>query len=162
MTAHGGPQTLGPALDICTSTQEQPLGTIVWGVAGKRYRYVQFLDAVAYTVGDVVTIASATDWKVTNDRSGGSAIARLEPVGVVFQTVVPTQNYYGYVQCAGIATVRVGSASVIAGDYLMPDASEDGEAEEATEGTDENIVGVALADIADNASGLVMLMIRGA
>jgi hypothetical protein len=42
------------------------------------------------------------------------------------------------------------------------DASEDGEADEGAAGTDENLVGIALATIADNATGRVMLTIRGA
>lgn len=162
MTQQSGPAMLGPALDVCTSTQELPLGEIRYGPAGKRYRYVKFVDAVTYAAGQVVTLASATTWDVTNDRSGGSALAGLQPVGVVFQSTVPTQNQYGFVQIAGIADVTIGSASVVAGDYLKPDSSEDGEAEEATAGTDENIVGIAMATIADNATGKVMLMIRGA
>jgi hypothetical protein len=161
-----GPNHLGVNLERCDATAQYPLGLVVEGRQGDgthaSYRYVQFLDAVAYVAGQVVTIASATTWAVSNDRSGGSALAGLMPVGVVFQTTVPTQNQYGWVQISGIANVTVGSASVIAGDYLKVDASEDGEADEGAAGTDENLVGIALATIADNATGRVMLTIRGA
>lgn len=158
-------KSLGVNLEACTSAPEHALGTVVEGVdaAGRaaRYRYVRFLDAVTYLAGHVVTIASATTWAVSNDRDGGSALAGLMPVGVVFQETPPTQNQYGWVQISGIATIIAGSASIAAGDYLKPDASEDGDTDEATAGTDENIVGVALAAIGDNASGLCMLTIRG-
>lgn len=161
-----GPDVAGINLERCDTTAQHRLGQVVEGVQADgtwgRYRYVQFVDAVAYTAGDVVTPASATTWAVTNDRAGGSALAKLYPAGVVFQATVPTQNQYGWVQIAGIANVRIGSAAVIAGDELMPDSAEDGEAEEATAGTHENILGIALATIADNATGRVKLMIRGA
>lgn len=157
MTVMTGPTNLAPNLDLCTSTQEFPMGTIVEGANGKAYRYVQFVDAVTYVAGHVVCLdsAAADDWKVTNDVSAN--MAGDHPVGVVFQSTVPTENQYGWVQIAGEATVLIGSAEVIAGDYLKPDASTDGAADEATAGTDENILGVALATIGDTATGRVML-----
>ncbi|MBA2706344.1 MAG: hypothetical protein H0U59_00885 [Gemmatimonadaceae bacterium] len=161
-----GPFTLGANLERIDATAQYPLGTVAEGTeAGgtyAKYRYVKFVDAVTYVLGHSVSIASATTWDVTNDRAGGASIARLETVGVVFQTVVPTQNTFGWVQIAGIADVLVTGAAIIAGDYLMPAAATDGAAEEAVEGTDENILGVALATIASAAVGKVMLMIRGA
>lgn len=162
----GYPKGLGVDLERCTDDPEHELGLVVEGKQGDgtwaRYRYVRFLDAVTYVAGHVVTLASATTWAVSNDRSGGSALAGLMPVGVVFQATVPTQNQYGWVQIAGIANIIAGSSAIIAGDYLKPDASEDGDTDEATAGTDENLVGVALATIADNATGRCMLAIRGA
>lgn len=154
----GSPAAIGPSLDVCSATAEFPLGSLIEGVAGKAYRYVQFVDAVAYVAGHLCTIAdtAADEWKVTNDRAGGSAMAKHYPVGFVFQATVPTANQYGWVQCGGVATAIIGSAAVIAGDELMADATEDGEVEEAAAGTDERICAIALATIADNASGKVL------
>jgi len=47
-------------------------------------------------------------------------------------------------------------AAIIAGDFLTPDTSEDGAVTEADGG---NLVGMAMATIADNATGLCCLMI---
>jgi len=123
----GNGPAVAPNLDICTSTQQMELGTVVQGPAGKSYRYVKFLDAVAYVAGHVVTRASATDWHVTNDRAGGSAIAGHEVVGVVFQSAanVPTVGQFGWVQCGGLAAV---AGTYAAGNQLIPHATVDGTA----------------------------------
>ena len=134
------------------------LGAVAFGKNGKEYRYVRFVDAVPYVAGHVVMLASATQWDVTNDMSGGSALAGLWPAGVCIG--VPTQNQYGWIQTKGIATFLAGSAAIIAGDPLKPDGTTDGASDEATAGTDENIMGVALATVADTATGLCMLHIR--
>lgn len=159
-----GNNPLGVDLERCSAAAEFPLGMVVEGLQADgtfaKYRYVQFLDAVTYVAGHVVCMDSATTWGVSNDVSAN--MAGDHPVGVVFQATVPTENQYGWVQISGIATVLIGSAAVIAGDYLKADASTDGAADEATAGTDENLVGVALATIADAATGRVMLMIRNA
>lgn len=161
-----GPLTQGVNLEQCDDSALYPLGTVTNGLdpAGRpaRFRYVKFVDAVTYLANKVVCLASATTWDVTNDATGGSALAGNWPVGVTFQTTVPTQNQYGWVQIAGICSFVAGSASIIAGDPLKPDGSEDGDCDEATSGTDENIVGIALATVADNATGLMALAIRGA
>lgn len=160
-----GGKEAGINLELCHDTAQHILGQECEGVTAggtyAEYRYVRFVDAIAYVAGHSVCLASATTWDVTNDRAGGAALANLFPVGVVFQTVVPTQNQYGWVQCCGIATIIAGSAAIIAGDTLKVDASSDGLTDEGVNGTDENIVGVALATIADNAAGLCMLAIRG-
>lgn len=156
MTNQKGPH-IGPNLDLCTTAPQFRLGEVVEGVNGKAYRYVQFVDAVTYAAGHVVCLdsAAANDWKVTNDVSAN--MAGDHPVGVVFQSTPPTENQYGWVQIAGEATVLMGSAAVIAGDYLKPDDTTDGAADEATAGTHENILGIALETIADTASGRVLL-----
>ena len=158
MTAATGPAQIAPNLDLCTDTQEWDLGAVIEGQNGRAYRYVQFVDAITYVQGHLVCLdsAAADDWKVTNDVSGN--MAGDHPAGVVFQSVVPTENQFGFVQIAGESAVcLIGSAAVIAGDYLKPDATTDGAMDEATVGTDENICAVALATIADAASGRVML-----
>lgn len=160
-TAMTGPAAVGPNLDICTDDQQFPLGTVIDGPQGKRYRYVQFQDAITYVAGHVVCRGAAeTDYKVTNDANLMNA--GLAPEGVVFQSTPPTENQYGWIQIAGVATVLIGSAAVIAGDWLKVDGTTDGAADEATPGTDEALVGYALATIADTATGLVQLTIRGA
>lgn len=153
----GLPAAVGPNLDRCTDAAEFPLGSVVEGINGKAYRYVQFVDAVTYAANKVCVLADADldEWKVTIDVSGGSAMAGLHPVGVTIS--VPTENQYGWVQIAGVASVVAGSAAIVAGDYLMPDTSEDGDATEATEGTDHNIFAIALATIADDATGKALL-----
>lgn len=152
---------IGPSLEKCWTDLSQTsyrLGDVVEGQNGKAYRFVQFVDAVAYVAGHLVCLdsAAADDWKVSNDTSGN--MAGNHPVGIVFQTVVPTENQYGFVQIAGESAVcLIGSASVIAGDYLKDDGTTDGAMDEATAGTDENICAIALETIADTASGRVML-----
>lgn len=157
MTRITGPAQIAPNLDICTDSPKFQLGQIVEGENGKAYRYVQFVDAVAYVLGHLVCLdsAAANDWKVSNDYSAN--MAGDHPVGVVFQSVVPTENQYGWVQIAGEATVLAGSNAVIAGDWLKPDGTTDGAVDEATAGTDETICAVALETIADTETGRALL-----
>lgn len=158
MAAHEtiGPSIIVPNINLCHDTPQYPLGQLVWGKNGKAYRYVQFRRAVAYVVGHVVTQDFATDddWRVSNDVS--ATVAGDHPIGVVFQDIVPTENQYGWVQCAGEAEVLIGSNAVIAGDFLKVDDTTDGAADEATEGTDHPFA-VALETIADTAVGRVRL-----
>lgn len=160
-----GPKTMTVNLMKCHDTAQHELGMLVSGISelglAARYMYVKFLDAVTYKTTDVVCDASATTHAVSNDRAGGSTLAGQYPLGVVFQTTVPTQNQFGWIQVGGIATFTAGSAAIIAGDPLKPDATEDGDCDEATSGTDENIAGYAKATVADNATGLMQLAIRG-
>ena len=53
----------------------------------------------------------------------------------------------------------MGSASVIAGDFLAADATEDGDLAEIATGAGSHIAAVALATIADNATGVVLCRI---
>jgi hypothetical protein len=143
---------------------QHPLGTVVQGFTAlghaAKYRYVKFLDAVAYLAGHAVNIgAGKTAFEVTNDISG--AMAGQVPVGMVFQTTVPTQNQYGWVQSAGIATYLAGSAALIAGDFLQNDGTTDGALDEATMGGATPLFGQSLATVADAATGLMMLNIGG-
>lgn len=160
MTRMKGP-AIGPSLDKCWDSLDASsyfnLGDVVEGDNGKAYRFVRFMDAVTYVKGHVVCLhANAADqWEVTNDVSGN--VAGDHPVGVVFQDTVPTTGQYGFVQIAGLAEVLIGSASVVAGDWLKPDSATDGAADEATAGTDENILGVAMETIADTETGTVLL-----
>ncbi len=155
----------GVNLTLKHSTAQHPIGTHVHSAEGNAndgggcYRYVRFIDAVTYVVGHLCTTAGIL-WQVTNDRAGGTAQAGHWPVGFLVGDI-PAENDYGWVQCGGIITDAVmGSASVIAGDLLKPDATEDGDVNEAQAGTDENICAVAQATIADDAAGRVLAAIR--
>ncbi len=152
---------IGVSLGTPTASAVHPLGMHAYSddAGGKCYRYVKFVDAITYVSGHVVCLASATTWDVSNDAAGGATLAGLLPVGFV-QGTVPTENQYGWIQCGGIiADAVMGSASVIAGDLLMPD-TEDGDLTEAVAGTDWNIAAVAMATIADNAAGVVKATIQ--
>ena len=152
--------SIGVALGTPTATAIYTLGLHVQSADdGKCYRYVKFVDAITYVVGHLCTIASATTYDVSNDRAGGAALAQHYPVGFI-QGTVPTEDQFGFVQCGGIvANAVMGSASVIAGDFLMADATEDGDLDEAATGAASNIAAVALATIADNAAGVVLCRI---
>ncbi len=161
MVAATGGKRLGVNLERCTDSAEHTLGEIIEGTAGRKYRYVQFKDAVTYVAGHLVTLASASDWAVTNDRAGGSSLAAHIPVGVVFQTVVPTQDQYGWVQISGIASVLHEGAAVAIGDRLVADPTNDGAVSEAdytaVAHLDLLTVGIALAATGDGANGNVLL-----
>jgi len=146
----------GPVTDT-HDTEKYPLGTLrLDATTGKWYRYVKLvdLDGAAYKMAYA---ASATTWDVTIDASGGSAIANLRAVGMLQGTVDISEAAYCWVQCSGICTFTAGSAAIIAGDFLKPDTAENGDLEEATAGTDENVCAIALATVADNETGLCML-----
>lgn len=163
MVAEGfkGQATTQINFDQIDATPQYPVGSKVTS-GDATYRYVKFVDAVTYKAYDCVTLASATTWDVTNDRAGGSALAGQMPVGFLLNyTTMPTANTYGWVKTSGIHSFTAGSAAIIAGDYLMPDTTEDGDCTEAAAGTDENICAVALATVADNAVGACFIAIRG-
>lgn len=127
MTAATGPKTIGVNLDRFDDTPQHELGEEYEGRNGKVFRYVRFQDAITYQAGDVCTRGTAgTDlWNVTNDRAGGSAVTGHEPMGVLSGPNVPTQNQYGWLQVAGECSPR---GTYAAGDYLIPHATNDGEA----------------------------------
>ena len=112
------------------------------------WRYVQFLDAVTYAVGHLCEYADTLGTKVTNDRAGGTSIGHV-PAGVA--CMIMTQNYFGFIQVAGIATVY-SDGSVAAAEAVVPHATVDGQADTAVTGagtvTLEQSFGNAL--IADN------------
>lgn len=91
---------------------------------GVLYRYTQFVDAVAYAAGQCVAYANATGTAVSNDRAGGSSVG-TRCAGVVLATM--TQDYYGFVQVTGVATlVTNGDDDIAAGDEIMLDTGTDG------------------------------------
>mgnify|MGYP000849721882 FL=1 len=156
----------GVDLDLYTSYKlpQYELGQVAFGNDGKKYRYVRFLDAVTYAAGQVCCLASASAWNVSNDVSGGSQLAGNIVVGIALGA--PSQNDYGWVQIAGIATVHHEGASVAIGDILVADPSNDGAASEAdytaVAHADFKKVGIALAATADEGNGPVLLEIGSA
>jgi len=121
-----GPLARGVDLTRIDTAEKYDLGSIAIGRGtnrGKMYRYVKFLDAITYAAGQVVTVGAATDWHVTNDRAGGSAVAGHGVVGVAL--AVHTQNSFGWIQVAGLVQV---AGTYAAGDYVIPHATSDGEA----------------------------------
>lgn len=124
-------KSLGIDLELSTTLQKHELGMLCKGILGNgsaaMFRYVQFLDAVTYAEGQLVTEASTVvgTHKVTNDRDV-SAVAGLAPRGVLFQAgTMPTQNQFGWIQVTGDAHV-IGTFAT--GDFLIPHATNDGEA----------------------------------
>lgn len=92
-------------------------------------RYVKAEDA-NISAGDVVQWGSADGIEVTNDRSGGSAIANTV-AGVALDDI--TDGNWGFIQVAGVGQVALTtSGSVAAGTPLMIDASNDGQCVAAT------------------------------
>ena len=162
-TPVSAPKTLGIDLDSYTTAAAHELGEICFGKNGKIFRYVQFLDAVTYAAGQVVTQGTTgTDvWKVTNDRAGGSNVAGHSVIGVlVTDGTVPTQNQYGWVQIAGECTPL---GTYAAGDYVIPHATTDGHAVVSAYGVADaaasklamNVFGKALSSTRVKLTGLV-------
>lgn len=110
---------------------------------GNLYKYVQFKDAVTYAAGHAVAWANATGTAVTNDRSGGSALSGNIPAGIACR--VMTQNYYGFIQVSGLATLT-GDGSIAAGESVVLDVNVDGLCDTMAAGEEQLIVGTALAD----------------
>ena len=124
-----------------TTTREYNLGETRFDNTGKKYRYVQFKDAVTYAAGHCLDVANTAWTAVTNDRSGGSAIGTQTAFGGVCLGA-PTQNSYGWVQVGGIATV-LGDGSVAAGEAVVLH-SVDGQADTMAAGEEHQVFGTAL------------------
>ena len=109
---------------------------------GAFFRYVKFIDAVAYAVGDVCEWAAANFSAVSNDRAGGSSLGRM-PAGVCLAAM--TQNNYGFVQVAGTNTTRIYTdAGVAAGDWLVSHTV-DGECDTMAAGEEAQVFAFATA-----------------
>lgn len=131
-------------LGVYTTTRNAPLGHLVWD-GERRFRYVQFLDAVTYTVGMVCYVASTDGtYKVTNDAAGGSAAAvrfggAIPILGASGGTLtgVPTANSYGYAQLDGPhSAIRTdGGDDIAAWDTLVMDGTVDGAVDSVAKAT---------------------------
>lgn len=139
-------------LDQFDITARHSMGDLAMSDNGKIFRYVQFLDAVTYVNGHVCTWAGATagEYKVTNDRAGGSSIAGHGIAGVLQNTeAVPStaNGMFGWLQVAGECSP---SGTYTAGNHVMPHATNDGEAVNGTYAATQ--VGMNLFGFAKSAS----------
>ncbi len=125
------------------ATPQFDLGQLSYAPNGNVYRYVKFLDAVAYLAGHVVQWASATLNYVSNDVSGGTTIGsgQTTPAGIVLG-IPAAATPYGWMQVAGIALVY-GDGSVAAGEAVIADST-DGRADTMAAGEEHQVFGVAL------------------
>lgn len=89
-----------PAVTLIDTAAQDPNlvkgGRYIFG--NRTFKYVKFVDAVAYAQGQIVFPASADGGEVTNDVAGGSSLGTLA-YGVVLG--VQTQNHWGFVQING-------------------------------------------------------------
>ena len=148
----------GIGYDPATANHSEPefrLGEY-FAQEGKIYKYVQFKDAVTYAAGHVCTPANSDGTAVTNDRAGGSDIGENKFAGVALLAM--TQNYYGFVQVGGVASV-LGDGSVAAGESVIPDSA-DGKADTMAAGEEDHVFGVALEDD-DATTALFNCLING-
>ena len=146
---------------VRTSAQgpEYAVGTMRETIAGKRYRYVKFLDAVTYVQYHVVTWANAACTSVTNDISGGSSLGAA--VAGTVQGNVPAQNGFGWIQTWGPGTAKTSGADDIAfGESLFVHGSTDGTCDGASAATYvTGNLGYALT-VDDNDANTVTAMIQ--
>ena len=126
-------------------TPKATVGQVYDGIdaygSNAKFRYVQFLDAVTYIKGHVVTAANAAGTAVTNDRSGGSAVYVTRAAGVALRAM--TENYYGYIQVTGRAVVQTDDG-VAAGESLVAHTV-DGECDTMAAGEEHLVFGFTLA-----------------
>lgn len=113
----------------------------VYDYAGNLYRYVRFLDAVAYVAGHVVAWANTTRTSVSNDRAGGSSLT-IGTAGIAL--TVMTQNNYGFILVNGYYATVLGDGSVAAGDPVVLDTGVDGGADTMAAGEEHQVFGWCL------------------
>lgn len=122
-----------------TTDLEYGLGETRETKDGKKYRYVQFKDAVTYAAGQCLAPANTAWTAVTNDRAGGSAISTAFG-GLCLGA--PSQNSYGWVQIGGVGTCT-GDGSVAADEAVVLHTV-DGEADTMAAGEEHLVFGTAL------------------
>lgn len=131
----------------------------IYDYNGKLYRFVQFVDGVAYADGQSVEYADATTgYVVTNDRAGGSSIGRVA-AGICLR--VMTQNYYGFVLVRGFhgTVLTSGADNIAVGECLITHATTDGTVDgEAANALTTAVVGVALAADVDAANTVAAMI----
>jgi len=142
MAAPGIKQIFSSSLTANDSSAQEELGVLRFEADGKVYRYVRAEDQ-AIAIGEVVYPASATagEWEVSTDYTGGSSVA-AKVVGVALGTI--TDAYYGWVQVSGFSDMVRTNANVSAGDALIGH-SVDGEADTMAAGEEHLVFGFALA-----------------
>jgi hypothetical protein len=141
------------------STDLNQVGTVMDGLAGKQYRYVQVEDA-NLAANDVVEYADATGNEVTKDVSGGASVGRGF-AGVAVNTV--TDGNYGWVQIKGLATCKVAANTAVLAGARVKTGTADGcvSTYAATTGSEDYSFGIALANdtATTSVAGTVAVMI---
>lgn len=146
-----------------------PLGTKA-GNGRNEWIYVQFLDAVTYTVGMVCGPCSLSGYTVTNDVSGGTATA-LRFAGAITNvdasgnavTAVPTQNSYGWLMINGPhSAIRTNGDDDIAAFDTVIMVATDGVVDSVASGTTTGtLLKVGIASAADvDASNTVAAVLQ--
>lgn len=144
-----------PPLDVNDTSPRTQVGTITFDDNGNAYRYVRVVDLDVEN-GDVVEVASTSQFDVTKDRSGGSSVGRVV-AGVAVSDI--TAGNYGWIMVSGIHSAVKTDGGVTGGQFLIPHATSDGVADSGTAGTnDYQAFGFALAD--DTASNIVQAVIK--
>ena len=117
-------QVFVTALTANDATAKEALGTIRFGSTGKIYKYVQYSDAaVAAVAGQVTYYVAATGYaanQVTSDLSDS------DEVGAGVLQAALTDQYYGWIQIKGQATLTIALTDGQDGDALTPTGATDG------------------------------------
>ena len=148
-----------PPLSVDESTPRTKVGDITFDENGNAYRYVRVVD-LDVADGDVVEMASTSQFDVTKDRAGGSSVGRVV-AGVAIGTI--TAGNYGWIMVSGIHDAVKTDGGVVKGEALVPHATSDGvadsvDAASGTADTEHQTFGYALAD--DTASNTVQALIK--
>jgi len=122
---------------------------------GKSYRYILVEDA-NLAVGDVVMPAAVDNYTVTNDYTGGNAIALI---GVGVATSIITDGQYGFVQVEGVVDAKVHTDTA-AGDPMIGPNATDGTAEVMAAGEEHLVFAFAL-EADDTGVAAIRLQIGG-
>ena len=123
---------------------------------GNLFRYIQVVD-LATVNGSLLTYSTATSGFVgTTDRSGGTALAELKPIGVAMGVIAV--NQYGFVMVCGTHTAVLSDGAVVAGESVMPHATTDGTMDTMAAGDEDHVFGVALANDTTTAPVSIRLM----
>jgi hypothetical protein len=136
------------AFDSIDSAAVHPLGTLVEGPVGRKYRYVYNAGADTLAAGEVCcfhttnTYGHITGTVATSMNNGTAGIA----AGVA-QAAIPTTKY-GWLQTSGDGVQALTTdAGVAQGDYLVVNGgtSPDGTVDTMADGEEECVFAVALA-----------------
>ena len=108
--------------------------------------------------GGVKRAVSSDQAVVTIEYTSGSAIGGdAKHIGMGMMLGVPTQLLpVHFIQISGFCEYTAGSASIIAGDYLVPDDAENGDLEEG-DGTPGDTYAQAQENVADDGTGTCKL-----
>ncbi len=121
------------------------------------YKFVKLVSVDG--AANKMTYLTTTANEVTIDEDATDIATTIHATGMCTGTVDISDKPYAWVQVTGTATFHAGSAGISKGVYLMPDSdnTDNGNLTAATAGTDANICAIAMATVADDATGLCHL-----